>query len=215
MIKEKILLLSKNDDTSSSSLSQPSSISSSPTKGTTKISHVVLLSAAWGAKTKSGMKTAYFDCLNGDDFIIKWLISLVEVAGVVSKDNMYDCINYTTENIPNFVPAFNFNSARFNINFIIDILHNPPHWYIEFIIGNLNYFKMVTIRTFDGLCLKFLDSMNYAPPQTLDSFVKRYMVCLQTMEVLNNTEPFVQVDFHSTLRDSDISDKDYEIYLED
>jgi hypothetical protein len=35
------------------------------------------------------------------------------------------------------------------------------------------------------------------------------------MEVLNNTEPFAQVDFHSTLRDSDINDKDYQTYLED
>jgi hypothetical protein len=35
------------------------------------------------------------------------------------------------------------------------------------------------------------------------------------MEVFNNSEPFAQVDFHSTLRDSDISDKDYEAYLVD
>jgi hypothetical protein len=87
---------------------------------------------------------------------------------------MYDCIDYTTENIPNFVPVLGFNSQRFDMNFIIDILHNPPHWYIEFIIGNLNYFKIVTVRTFDELCLKFLDAMNYAPPQTLDSFVKTF-----------------------------------------
>jgi hypothetical protein len=85
---------------------------------------------------------------------------------------MYDCIDYTTENIPNFVPVLGFNSARFDMNFIIDILHNPPHWYIEFIIGNLNYFKMVTIRMFDGLSLKLLDAINYDPPQTLNSFVK-------------------------------------------
>jgi hypothetical protein len=50
----------EDDDSSSSSLSQPSP-SSSPTKGTTKISHVNLLSAAWAPKTKSGIKTAYFD----------------------------------------------------------------------------------------------------------------------------------------------------------
>jgi hypothetical protein len=33
--------------------------------------------------------------------------------------------------------------------------------------------------------------------------------------VLNKSEPFVQVDFHSTLRDSDIGDKYYEGYLVD
>jgi hypothetical protein len=35
------------------------------------------------------------------------------------------------------------------------------------------------------------------------------------MEVLNKSEPFAQVEFHSTLRDSDISGKDYEVYLVD
>jgi hypothetical protein len=72
--------------------------------------------------------------------------------------------------------------------------------------------------------------MNYAPPQTLDSFVKTFgnvkdhqkgvfpynrFNSTNYMEVLNKTEPFAQVDFHSTLRDSDISDKVYEAYLED
>jgi hypothetical protein len=117
----------EDDDSSSSSLSQPSSSSSSPTKGTTKISNIILLSTGWTAKTKSGIITGYFDRRDGEDFIIKWLQSLVEVTGEVSKDNMYDCINYTTENIPNFVPVLGFNSARFDINFIIDILHNPSH----------------------------------------------------------------------------------------
>jgi hypothetical protein len=84
---------------------------------------------------------------------------------------------------------------------------------------------MVTVRTFDGLCLKFLDVMNYARPQTLDSFVKTFgnNKDLQKgvygyggfnsnyyMEVLNKTEPFAQVDFHSTLYNSNISDKDFE-----
>jgi hypothetical protein len=160
----------------------------------------------------------------------KQLKSLVEVVGEVTKDNMYDCINYTIENIPNFVPVLSFNSARFDMNLIIHILHNPPHWYIEFIIGNLNYFKMVIVRRFDGLCLKFFDAMNYTPPQTLDSFVKTFgnnkdlqkgvfaydgFNSTNSMETLNNTEPFTQVDFHSTLRDSYISDKDYETYLQD
>jgi hypothetical protein len=155
---------------------------------------------------------------------------LIEVAGEVTKDNMYYCIDYPTENIPNFVPVFGFNSARFDMNFIIDILHNPLHWYSEFIICNLNYFKMVIVRTSNGLCLKFFDTMNYAPPQTLDSFVKTFgnnkdlqkgvfaydgFNSNNYMEVLNKSEPFAQVDFHSTPPNSDISDKDYEAYLVD
>jgi hypothetical protein len=114
------------------------------------------------------------------------------------------------------------------MNFILDILHNPPHWYIDFIIGNFNYFKMVTVRNFDGL--KSLDAMNYVPQQTLDSFVKTFgnVKTLQKgvfvydgfnsnnyKEVLYKSEPFTQVNFHSTLRDSDTSDKDYQTYLQD
>jgi hypothetical protein len=48
----------KLEDNSSSSAS---SSSSTPTKSTEKISYIVLLSAAWAAKTKSGVKTGYFD----------------------------------------------------------------------------------------------------------------------------------------------------------
>jgi hypothetical protein len=61
---ENITIENEGDDSSSSSSSQPSSTSSSsssPEKGITKISNIVLLSAAWAAKTKSGIKTGYFD----------------------------------------------------------------------------------------------------------------------------------------------------------
>jgi hypothetical protein len=76
--------------------------------------------------------------------------------------------------------------------------------------------------------MKFLDAMNYAPPQTLGSFVKTYSnnKDLQKgmfeydgfnsnnyMEMFNKSEPFTQVNFHSTLCNSDISDKDYKAYL--
>jgi hypothetical protein len=89
---------------------------------------------------------------------------------------------------------------------------------------------MVTIRTSNGICLKFLDAMNYAPPQTFCSFVKTFCNVKYVqkgvfaydgfnsnnyIEVVNKTEPFTQLDFHSTLRDSDVSDKDYQTYLED
>jgi hypothetical protein len=72
--------------------------------------------------------------------------------------------------------------------------------------------------------------MNYAPPQTANSFVKTFgnNKVLQKgvftydgfnsnnyMEVFNKSEPYAQVDFHSTLSDSDNSDKDYEVYVED
>jgi hypothetical protein len=92
----KELINNKKEDTAkdnSSSLS--SSSSSTPKKSTEKIIHIVLLSATCAAKTKTGIKTGYFDCRNGSDFIIKWLESLIEVAGEVTKDNMYEFVKYT------------------------------------------------------------------------------------------------------------------------
>jgi hypothetical protein len=53
-------------------------------------------------KTKSGIKIGYFDRRDGEDLIIKWLEFLIEVVEEVIKDNMYDCINCTIENLPLF-----------------------------------------------------------------------------------------------------------------
>jgi hypothetical protein len=123
-----------------------------------------------------------------------------------------------------------YNSARFDMNFLINILHDPPNHHVESIIGNLVYFKQVTVRTADGICLKFLDAMNYAPPQTLDSFVKTFgdkknlqksvfvydgFNSSNYMEVLNKTDPFEQQDFYSNLKNSDMRVEEYNEYLAD
>jgi hypothetical protein len=60
----------------------------------------------------------------------------------------------------NCIPVLGYNSARFDMNFLINILHDPPNHHIESIIGNLVYFKQVMVRTADGTYLKFLDAMD-------------------------------------------------------
>jgi hypothetical protein len=55
------------------------------------------------------------------------------------------------------------------MNFLINILYDLPKEY-----GDLIYFKQVTVKAADGTCLKYLDAMNYQPPQTLDSFAKTF-----------------------------------------
>jgi hypothetical protein len=72
--------------------------------------------------------------------------------------------------------------------------------------------------------------MNYAPPQTLDSFVKTFgdkknlqkgvfvydgFNSSNYMSVLNQTVPFEQEDFHSNLKNFDISEEEYKAYLMD
>jgi hypothetical protein len=111
---------------------------------TDKISHITLLSAAWCAKTKSGTKVGYYDLRDGEDFIVKWLRLLMEVAVEVERDNRYDCIDYNVNKIMNCVPVLGYNSSKFDMNFLINILHDPPNHHVESIIGNLIYFKQVT-----------------------------------------------------------------------
>jgi DNA phosphorothioation-dependent restriction protein DptG len=69
-IKE--LIDNKKEDTTfeleDHSSSSSSSSSSTPIKSTEKISHIVLLSSACAAKTKSGIKTGYCDRRDGSEF---------------------------------------------------------------------------------------------------------------------------------------------------
>jgi hypothetical protein len=92
---------------------ESSSSSSSDTvkkKSTDKISHITLLSAAWCAKMRSGTKVGNFDIHDRDDFIVKWLRSLMEVAVEVERDNSYDCIDYSVNKIMKYVPVLCYNS---------------------------------------------------------------------------------------------------------
>jgi hypothetical protein len=70
-------------------------------KSTDKMSYIILLSAPWCAKLKSGMKVGCYDVRDGEDFIVKWLRSLMEVAVEVERDNKYDCIDYNMNKIMN------------------------------------------------------------------------------------------------------------------
>jgi hypothetical protein len=137
---------------------------------------------AWCAKLKSRTNVGYYDESVGEDFMVKYLKSLIDVLAKV---------DYNMNKIINYVQMFGYNSSTFDINFLINILHNPPNHHIENVIGKLNYFVQETVSTTDGKCLKFLEAMNYAPPQTLDSFVKTFGArrifkrgCLHTMDLL-------------------------------
>jgi hypothetical protein len=134
---------------------------------------MILLSPAWCAKIESRMRVGYYDKRDGEDFIVKWLNTLIEVAVEVERDNSYHCIDYNMNKIMNYLPVLRYSSSRFDMNFLINILHKSPNHHVENIIGNLIYFKQVTVKVADGICLKFMDVMNYTPPQTLDRFVKK------------------------------------------
>jgi hypothetical protein len=65
------------------------------------MSHIILLSAAWYEKVKSGRKGGYHDGRDEKYFMEKWLKSLMEVVAEVEYDNRYDCINYNMNKIMN------------------------------------------------------------------------------------------------------------------
>jgi hypothetical protein len=59
---------------------------------------------------KSGTKVGYYEMREREDFIVKWLKSLIEVGAEVEHDNRYDCIDYNFNKIMNYVPVLGYNS---------------------------------------------------------------------------------------------------------
>jgi hypothetical protein len=106
-------------------------------KSMDKKNHIILLSAAWCAKLKSGTKVGYYDVDDGEDFIVKWLKSLIDVAEEVKRDNRYHCINYNMNKIMNYIPMLGYNSSKYDMKFLTNIFHDPPNYHVESIIGNL------------------------------------------------------------------------------
>jgi hypothetical protein len=122
----------------------------------------------------SGTKVAYYDVWDGEDFMVMWLKSLIEVAAKVECDNRYDCIDYSMNKIMNYVIVLGYNSSIFDMNFLNNILYDLPNHHVESIISNLIYFKQMSVNTTVEICMKILVGINYVPPQTLHSFVKTF-----------------------------------------
>jgi hypothetical protein len=141
------------EDSEESSFSSSSDCDSKADHGNKKtidkMSDITLLSAEWCAKMKSGTKVRYYNVSYREDFIVKWLMSLIEVALEVERDNRYDYIDCNINKIINYVLVFGNNSSRFNMNFLINFLYHTTNHNIENIIGNLIYFKQVTLRKGD------------------------------------------------------------------
>jgi hypothetical protein len=220
--------IEENISSNSSSSSSSSIIDDNNTK---TLSYIHPLSVASCAKVKNGDPIIrYFDIRDGDDFVFQWMNKLFEDAEQVMKDNMYENIDYDNEKIPLDVPVLGYNSSRFDLNFLISYLHNPPEWFIENTIGDLTSFKMIKVRNKNKVCLSFKDAMNFTSPQSLDKFVKSFgdknqevkgvfpyesINTNNVMEVLDKIIPFEQDAFFSFLKNTGISDKDYNNYLND
>jgi hypothetical protein len=199
-------------------------------ENTKTLSLIHPLSVSSCAKTAKGNIIRYFDIRDGDDFINQWLEVLFQDAIEVAEDNAYEDIDYSLEKIPNDVPVLGYNSSRFDLNFLLTYLHQPPQWFIETTIGELTNFKMTKVKSENGVTLKFLDAMNFTTPQSLAQFVKSFgssgeeakgifayesINTANVYEILDMKEPFKQEEFNSYLKNTTLNDKDYQDYLED
>ena len=157
-------------------------------------------------------KILYFDIRDGEDFIMKWIDQLI------SELKNTDIT---------FINVIGYNSAKFDINLLIPEL--SKRYEINSLLGSATTFKQVSL-TSEGITLRFIDAMLFVSPGPLKQFVKDFgsegcsekgvfpyeaITIDNYNEVLSKSEPFEQSDFHSELNQTDMSDKDYEMYLED
>ncbi|KAA6398676.1 MAG: hypothetical protein EZS28_005802 [Streblomastix strix] len=191
------------------------------------------LSVASTIRNKQGIKKIFFSQQDGDDFIVQWLNQLFIEAEQVNADNQYiteactidETILYQME-----VPIVGFNSSRFDISLIIQQMQCKD-WTISNYIGSPTQAKQVIAHHKKmNLKVKFVDMLTYLQPMELKQAAKDFgdgyddkkglfpyeaFSTDNVNEVLSKSEPFTMKDFNSSLKKTKISQKDYQIYLED
>ncbi|KAA6359551.1 MAG: hypothetical protein EZS28_044922, partial [Streblomastix strix] len=191
------------------------------------------LSIASTIRNKQGIKKIFFSQQDGDDFIVQWLNQLFKEAEQVNADNQYiteactidKTIPYSME-----VPIVRFNSSRFDISLIISQMQCKD-WTISNYIGSPTQAKQVIVHHKKmNLKVKFVDMLTYLQPMELRQAAKDFgdgyddkkglfpyeaFNTDNVNEVLSKSEPFTMEDFNSSLKKTKISQKDYQIYLED
>jgi hypothetical protein len=160
----------------------------------------------------------YYDMRDGDDFMQKWFIAVLKQDKIVENENRYVDVG-DDSNLPNDVVMFGYNNSNFDLDCFLPILQNPLDWFIVSIIGKLTHFKMIKVKSVDGITLKFLDTMNFTVHQPLKDFVKSFgskgcdlksMFAYEAINADNYTfvlvekRPFAKDDFKSYLKNSSV-----------
>ena len=196
-------------------------------------SQLVPISVASTFHTKAGNKTVTFDIRDGENFITQWIQALFDNALTVAQDNFDVEIRERKETKKSYtVSVIGYNSANFDTNLFVEYLQSD-NWQIKALLGSASKFKQVIVhREYENynINLRFIDAMAFVAGGPLKQFIKDFGSegCIEKgifpyeaintenyNEVLSKSEPFEQADFHSELNQSDISDTDYQAYLED
>ncbi|KAA6372925.1 MAG: hypothetical protein EZS28_031548 [Streblomastix strix] len=154
-------------------------------------------------------------------------------AEQVNADNQYlTAAGTIDEKIPYSVevPIVGFNSSRFDISLIISYMQCKD-WTITNYTGSPSTAKLIIVHHKKlNLKVKFVDMLTYLQPMELKQAAKDFgdgyddkkglfpYECFNTdnvNEVLSKSEPFSMEDFNSSLKKTKISQKDYQIYLDD
>jgi hypothetical protein len=138
------------------------------------------------------------------------------------------------------VPIIGFNSANFDMNFLVKYL-NQNKYSIKSILDKSNFYKCLKVNTTIVyqkkqdivVQLKFGDAIIFASGNNLDQFTQYYCEKADTSRIkgffpyelltsnnykdeLSKSTPFEIKDFYSSLTKSDISENDYQnVYLAD
>ncbi|KAA6328010.1 MAG: hypothetical protein EZS28_053765, partial [Streblomastix strix] len=157
-----------------------------------------------------------------------WLDQVFEEAKQINDDNIYDDPDIPYD-IP--VPVLGYNSAHFDMIFVLPYLTNS-NWRITSYLGDFSHIKRVTVKhKISGVSIQLLDAILFITKESLKQFAIDFgdggkdgnkgvfpYDAINTdnyKEVLEKKILFSQEDFNNKLRDEQISDDDYKLYLED
>ncbi|GHU18930.1 hypothetical protein FACS189472_07970 [Alphaproteobacteria bacterium] len=138
-----------------------------------------------------------------------------------------------------YLNVLGFNSGKFDFVLLLPYLQGK-NWYIEkdTFIGTASVCKQIIVRHVDGETrIRFLDLSLYAPNNSLKKFVETFgnpenmdkglfpydllrAPCKERAregldKIPSNKEPFTQESFFDSLKNEEMSDKNYGIYLKD
>jgi hypothetical protein len=111
---------------------------------------------------------------------------------------------------------------------ILPVEEIPTKWVIKFIIGNV---KMLILENVESKRqFRFIDAMGFLSGGTLDQnaqafspntgrekgyFPYEFLTILNYQEELQKSEPFTHESFYSSLKQSNIKEEEYQIYLKE
>jgi hypothetical protein len=130
-------------------------------KNPTKIpGYIYSVSIASCAHTAQGDLLIYYEVREDNDFMEEWFKGVLKQDKIVEKDNGYTDVG-DDSNLSNDVVMFGHGSSNFDLNCFLPILQNTPDLLIVFIIQKHTHFKIIKVKSVDGITLKFLDTVNF------------------------------------------------------